>query len=594
MLEPFQLPFVQRGVIEVLVLAPAAGIIGTWIVLRGLAFYAHAVGTAAFPGLVRADGLGFGATLGAAGTGLLVAAGVGWLARREGSRERYDALTALVLVGALALGVILASDVFGSGANVETLLFGSLLLVDGRDIAFAAVVACLVLGGARVLEQRWLIGGFDPATAPALGVRSAWPDAVLLVLVALTAVAALSTLGALLATGLLVVPAATARLWCDRLLPWQLASVALVALEGVGGLWLSVEANAPPGAAIAVLAGGVFALAALGRLLAVRRRPRVPAAALGSLALLAALALALGGCGSLSGAGGGGGGKMRVVTTTTQLGDVVRAVGGRRAAVTQLLRPSTDPHEYEPRPRDVLDTAGAAVVVLSGDGLDRWMTDVVKQSGADAKVLDVAARLPDRLPGESSGAEASRYDPHWWHDPRNMEAATLEVRDALAAADPAGRAGYARNAAAYVARLRALDAGIARCMARVPAAQRRLVTDHDAFGYFAHRYGITVVGAVIPSQTTAAQPSAGDVARLVRVIRRERVRAVFPESSVNARLARAIAQRTGARSDLALYGDTLGPEGSAGATYLSMERANADAMVRGFTGGRARCTIPGL
>jgi zinc/manganese transport system substrate-binding protein len=261
--------------------------------------------------------------------------------------------------------------------------------------------------------------------------------------------------------------------------------------------------------------------------------------------------------------------------------------------VTQLLRPSTDPHEYEPRPRDVLDTAGAAVVVLSGDGLDRWMTDVVKQSGADAKVLDVAARLPDRLPGESSGAEASRYDPHWWHDPRNMEAATLEVRDALAAADPAGRAGYARNAAAYVARLRALDAGIARCMARVPAAQRRLVTDHDAFGYFAHRYGITVVGAVIPSQTTAAQPSAGDVARLVRVIRRERVRAVFPESSVNARLARAIAQRTGARSDLALYGDTLGPEGSAGATYLSMERANADAMVRGFTGGRTRCTIPG-
>ena len=142
-------------------------------------------------------------------------------------------------------------------------------------------------------------------------------------------------------------------------------------------------------------------------------------------------------------------------------------------------------------------------------------------------------------------------------------------------------------------RLRALDAGIRRCLAQVPPARRRLVTDHDAFGYFAHRYGITVVGAVIPSQTTQAQPSAGDVARLVRVVQRERVRAVFPESSVNARLARAIAQRTGARSDLTLYGDTLGAKGSAGATYLSMERANADAMVRGFTGGRAVCTIPG-
>jgi zinc/manganese transport system substrate-binding protein len=572
MLEPFHLPFVQRGIVEVLVLAPAAGLIGTWIVLRGLAFYAHAVGTAAFPGLVLADGLGFGATIGAAGTGLLVAAGVGWLARREDSRERYDALTALV---------------FGSAANVETLLFGSLLLVDGRDIAFAAAVAVLALAAARVLEPRWLIGGFDPATARALGVRSAWPDAVLLVLVALTAVAALATLGALLATALLVVPAATTRLWCDRVPRWQVATILLVALEGVVGLWLSVEVNAPPGAAIAVLGGGVFALAALARVVGSRRRPAAAAAA----AVLGALVLLSAGCGSASTQSGAGG--LRVVATTTQLGDVVRAVGGTRIAVTQLLRPNTDPHEYEPRPRDVLDTAQAKLVVVSGDGLDHWMGDVLKQSGANAQVLDVSAKLPDRLPGQSSGAQASRYDPHWWHDPRNVETAVGEIRDALTRADPAGKATYARNAAAYAVRVRALDRGIARCMAQVPAAGRRLVTNHDAFAYFAHRYGITVVGAVIPSQTTQAQPSAGDVARLVRVIERERVRAVFPESSVNARLARAIAQRTGARSDLELYGDTLGAAGSAGATYLSMERANADAMVRGFTGGRSRCAIAG-
>jgi zinc/manganese transport system substrate-binding protein len=172
-----------------------------------------------------------------------------------------------------------------------------------------------------------------------------------------------------------------------------------------------------------------------------------------------------------------------------------------------------------------------------------------------------------------------------------VEAAVPEIRDALTRADPAGKAVYAGNAAAYVARVRTLDAGIARCMAQVPAARRRLVTDHDAFGYFAHRYGVQVVGAVIPSQTTRAQPSAGDVAALVRVIEREHVQAVFPESSVNARLAKAIATRTGARSDLQLYGDTLGPKGSSGATYLSMEQANADAMVRGFTGGRSRCVI---
>ncbi len=131
-------------------------------------------------------------------------------------------------------------------------------------------------------------------------------------------------------------------------------------------------------------------------------------------------------------------------------------------------------------------------------------------------------------------------------------------------------------------------------MRGVAPAQRKLVTDHDAFDYFARRYGIAVVGAVIPSQTTQAQPSAGDVARLTPRHRREGVKAVFPESSINAKLAQAIARQTGATSDHALYGDTLGPKGSSGATYLTMERANADAMVRGFTAGARGCPIPGL
>jgi len=273
--EAFDLPFVQRGVIEVLALAVGAGLIGTWIVLRGLAFYTHAVGTAAFPGLVLADGLSFAPALGAAGTGLLVAVAVGWLARRPEARERYDSFTALALVAALGIGVILASDVFNSGANVETLLFGSLLLVDGGDIALAAVASAAVLGGTLILGERWLVAGFDPETAPAMGVRSAAPDAALLGLVALVSVAALQTLGALLATALLVVPAATTRLLVSRLRTWQLLTIALVALESVGGLWLAVELNAPPGPAIALLAGGVFALVAAARVV-VRLRAAAP------------------------------------------------------------------------------------------------------------------------------------------------------------------------------------------------------------------------------------------------------------------------------------------------------------------------------
>jgi zinc/manganese transport system substrate-binding protein len=586
MLEPFQLPFVQRGIVEILILAVAAGVIGTWVVLRGLAFYAHAVGTAAFPGLVLADGLGFAAVLGAGATAALVALGVGLLARREGARDRYDSLTALVLVAALAVGVILASDVFHSGSNVETLLFGSLLLVDSGDIAFAAVAAVVVLAGAVVLEQRWLAVGFDPGSARGLGARSALPDGVLLALVALVSVAALSTLGALLATAVLVVPAATTRLVCSRVRTWQLATVALVAVEGVAGLWLSVQVNAPPGPSIAVLAGGVFAAVALGRMLV--RRPR----AAGALAASAALALLAAGCSDNGGSAGPG--QVKVVATTTQIGDWARAVGGERAKVVQLLKPNTDPHDYEPRPSDVRETADAKLVLVNGDRLDHWMGDVVKQAGGDPTVIDLGADAPVKLSGETEGEEASKFDPHWWHDPRNAEAAVTMIRDALTKANPDAKDVYARNAAAYLARLRALDRGIAACVDRVPAPQRKLVTDHDAFNYFARRYGIEVVGAVIPSQTTQAQPSAGDVAQLSQLIRREHVKAVFPESSINAKLAEAIARQTGATSNLTLYGDTLGPEDSRGATYLAMEQANADAMVRGFTGGSQQCTIPGL
>jgi ABC-type Mn2+/Zn2+ transport system permease subunit len=257
---PFDLPFVQRAVVEILLLAVGSGILGTWIVLRGLSFYAHAVGTAAFPGLVLADGLGFSPLLGALATAGIVAIGVAAIANR-GTSE-YDSATALVLVGALAAGVILASDVFHSGGSVERLLFGSLLIIDGTDQMVAAVVAILVLIVGALLGRRWLASGFDRDSARALGARSPLPDLLLLALVAASAVAALDAIGALLCTALLVVPAATTRLLIDRLRTWQLATVALVMAEGIAGLWLSVEVNAPPGATIAVVGAAVFALAA--------------------------------------------------------------------------------------------------------------------------------------------------------------------------------------------------------------------------------------------------------------------------------------------------------------------------------------------
>jgi ABC-type Zn uptake system ZnuABC Zn-binding protein ZnuA/ABC-type Mn2+/Zn2+ transport system permease subunit len=581
MLEPFQLPFVQRGLIEVLILAVPAGLLGTWIVLRGLAFFSHAVGTAAFPGLVLADGLGFAAPLGAFGAAVVFTAGASLLGRRD--EEGRDSAVAIVLVGCLAAGVILASDVFGSGANVETLLFGSLLLVDSGDIALAAVAAGATVAVSLLLGHRWLAVGFDLGAAGALRAGGRTLDIALLGLIALATTAALSVVGALLVTALFVVPALTVRLFTERMRTWQLASIALVALEGTVGLWLSVKTDAPPGGTIAVVSGAVFGVAAAARVLA--RAPRVPVLA-GAVLVVAALIAV--GCGSAPTARDG---QIEVVATTTQIGDWVREVGGDAVAVDQILQPNTDPHEYEPRPSDVAGAAESKLVFSNGDGLDDWVGQVVSDSGSDARVVDLGASVPERLPGESSGAEASRYDPHWWHDPRNAEAAVREIERRLAASDPSRKHLFQRNADAYLAKLRALDTGIARCMASVPPSQRKLVTDHDAFGYFADRYGIDIVGAVIPSQTTQAQASAKDLSELAELIEREQVKAIFPESSLSPKVAEAIASQTGASADYALYGDTLGQEGSDGATYLQMEAANADSMVRGFTGGRRGCSL---
>lgn len=488
-------------------------------------------------------------------------------------------MVAIVLAGCLAAGVILASDVFSSGSNLETLLFGSLLLVDNGDIALAAAAAAATLLATGLLGRRWLARGFDPDAAS--GARTSALDALLLGLIALATTAALTVTGALLVAALFVVPAATARLLTSRLSSCQLASVGLVAAEGTFGLWLSVKANAPPGATIACVSGAVFALVAAARAIGPLPRPAVLAALAASAALAVAVAT---GCGAQQGVGGNG---PAVVATTTQIGDWVRQVGGPQVSVDQVLQPNTDPHDYEPRPHDVEAAADARLVFANGDGLDGWIEQVVSDSGGDAEVVYLGGAVPLRLPGVGSGSE--RYDPHWWSDPRDAAAAVRAIERRLAAVDPPHRGRYERNADAYLERIRTLDHRLARCFASIPPARRRLVTDHDAFGYFARRYGIDVAGAAIPAQATEAQPSARDLRELVQTIEAEGVSAIFPESSLSPKVADAIARQTGARFGEALYGDALGPSGSSGATYLGMEQANADAMARGFTEGRRGC-----
>jgi len=275
------------------------------------------------------------------------------------------------------------------------------------------------------------------------------------------------------------------------------------------------------------------------------------------------LVAALPGCGSDAAADE----TFTVVATTTQVADLTRNVAGDRARVVQLLQPNADPHDYEIRPHDVGALADADLIVRSGGELDEWLEDAIDGSGSDAPVVNLSDAIALR-----------DDDPHWWQDPRNAIIAVHELERALH-----------RTAPAYVAQLEQLDRDTAACIDKLPRSDRKLVTTHDSLGYYAARYGLDVIGAVIPSQSTEGQPSAGDVAELVDTIRATGVKAVFAESSVDPKVEQAIARETGATVGTPLWADTLGPKRSSGATYIDSIRANTRAIVEGLSGGAVTC-----
>jgi ABC-type Zn uptake system ZnuABC Zn-binding protein ZnuA len=267
---------------------------------------------------------------------------------------------------------------------------------------------------------------------------------------------------------------------------------------------------------------------------------------------------------------------------------MTEVVLGERGTVRSILTPGADAHEFEPKPSDVQAISESDVVLKNGLGVDDWVDKLVENAGGERPLVTVTDGIPLREggeggEGEEEGAaeegEHGAYDPHVWLNVSNAITMTANIRDALIEADSANEATYRANADAYMAELRDLDRYIRDQIATIAAGDRKMVTNHDAFGYYIEAYGLTFVGSIVPSMSTGAQPSAQDVAQLIRKIQAEKVKAIFLESSINPSLARQIGSDAGVKVVDTLYGDSLGEEGSPGATYVGMMRYNTDTIV---------------
>ena len=273
---------------------------------------------------------------------------------------------------------------------------------------------------------------------------------------------------------------------------------------------------------------------------------------------------------------------LRVLSVETFLADIVQNVAGDRLIVEALMPLGADPHSFEPTPQDVARVAQSDVLIVNGAGFEEFLKPLLQNAGGKRLLIEAAAGLNSRIPppgeGVSSG-EAHEGDPHFWLNPLNVIRYVENIRDGLSQADLAGKESYTRNAQAYIAQLNELDAWISGQVAQIPADRRLLVTNHESFGYFADRYELRIIGAIIPSVSTSASPSAQQLAALIDLIKASGAPAIFLETGSNPQLAQQIAAETGVKVVTDLYTHSVSAADGPAPTYIELMRYNAKQIV---------------
>jgi zinc/manganese transport system substrate-binding protein len=609
---PFDQPYLLRALLELALLAPIAGALGVLVVLRRQVFTAHAIGVGSLPGVVLAVTVGIPVLLGGVVAGGLLALG----ALRLGADARRgdpSTTTGVLLAGAIGVGALLISaGVGGSGARIDGLLFGTLIGITDADLVRAAIIFTVTVIALLGLGRVWAFAAFDPSAARAAGLRPGRLDLLVAVLLALVIVFAVEAVGAVLASALVVLPAAAALRLTRRIPSAMLLAAVFGLIAGTAGVLIADRWSLPSGVAVVLAAAALWPLAAGIAYVRTHRRRSLAGLALASVAILAACGGGSGTTAESTGSDTTAGsvpvaGALSVVATTPIVADWVKAVGGDDVTVTTIIPAGVETHDFEPTPEAARAVDGAAVVFSSGAGLDEWADQLVEAAGSGVTLVELAPEnslaAPAEEPGHAADADDHGHaadapadepaadahghgdvDPHYWHDPTLVQQSVAAIAAALATADPAHAAAYEERATAYEAELAALDQELAAAVAGVPADRRLLVTDHDAFSYLGRHYDIELIGAAIPSTSGAASADAKTMAELIDVIKERGVPAVFSESTADPAVAKVLADEAGVPVIDGLFADTLAPAGDAAGTYIGMMRSNVLLIAEGLKG----------
>jgi zinc/manganese transport system substrate-binding protein len=288
--------------------------------------------------------------------------------------------------------------------------------------------------------------------------------------------------------------------------------------------------------------------------------------------------------GSASGVAAEAGERLKVVASFSILGDFAQEIGGEHVSVVTLVGPNGDAHVYEPTPMDLKRVSEASVIIINGLGLEGWITRLIDASGTKAQIAEASKGVvPRTFTAEEAGEGQGAVDPHAFQSVSNAKIYVNNIAAAFCAADEKDCKAFKDNASAYVAQLDSLESEVKESIGRIPPEKRRVITSHDAFGYFAHAYGLTFLAP--EGVSTEAEASAADVVKIVQQIREQKASALFVENISDPRLIEQIARETGLKVSGVLFSDALSPRNGPAGSYIDMMRHNVHTILEAITQG---------